>query len=37
MGDIPERSDFRKPMLEKVLAPYAQIVQGTSSEKYPVG
>src|SRR5437762_3403899 len=28
MGDIPERSDFRKPMLEKVLAPYAQIVQG---------
>jgi 26S proteasome regulatory subunit N3 len=31
MGDIPERSDFRKPMLEKVLAPYAQIVQGPLS------
>ena len=28
MGDIPERSYFRQPMLEKVLAPYAQIVQG---------
>ena len=28
MGDIPERSLFRQPMLEKVLAPYAQIVQG---------
>ena len=29
MGDIPERSTFRQPMFEKVLAPYAQIVQGT--------
>ena len=28
MGDIPERSLFRQPMFEKVLAPYAQIVQG---------
>jgi 26S proteasome regulatory subunit N3 len=28
MGDIPERSTFRTPMFEKVLAPYAQIVQG---------
>jgi len=30
MGDIPERALFRRPMLEKVLAPYAQIVQGSS-------
>jgi 26S proteasome regulatory subunit N3 len=29
MGDIPERSTFRTPMLEKVLTPYAQIVQGS--------
>ena len=29
MGDIPERSEFRNPMFEKVLAPYGQIVQGT--------
>jgi len=28
MGDIPERSEFRNPMYEKVLAPYGQIVQG---------
>jgi 26S proteasome regulatory subunit N3 len=30
MGDIPERGLFRQPMLEKVLAPYSQIVQGIS-------
>lgn len=30
MGDIPERGLFRQPMLEKVLAPYSQIVQGTT-------
>jgi 26S proteasome regulatory subunit N3 len=29
MGDIPERALFRGPMLEKVLAPYSQIVQGS--------
>jgi hypothetical protein len=28
MGDLPDRSTFRQPMFEKVLAPYAQIVQG---------
>jgi 26S proteasome regulatory subunit N3 len=28
MGDIPERSHFRQPMLEKVLTPYAQLVRG---------
>jgi 26S proteasome regulatory subunit N3 len=33
MGDIPERSLFRQPMLEKVLAPYSQIVQGPSSHE----
>jgi 26S proteasome regulatory subunit N3 len=30
MGDIPDRSTFRLPMFEKVLAPYVQIVQGIS-------
>ncbi len=28
MGDIPERSTFRQPVLRKALAPYFQIVQG---------
>ncbi len=28
MGDIPERSLFRKPVLKKALVPYFQIVQG---------
>jgi 26S proteasome regulatory subunit N3 len=28
MGDIPDRSTFRQPMFEKVLAPYSEIVQG---------
>lgn len=31
MGDIPERSESRNPMFEKVLAPYGQIVQGIVS------
>jgi 26S proteasome regulatory subunit N3 len=35
MGDIPERGLFRQPMLEKVLAPYSQIVQGTPHLPYP--
>lgn len=28
MGDIPERSVFRQPVLKKALVPYLQIVQG---------
>jgi hypothetical protein len=28
MGDIPERSVFRQPVLKKSLAPYLQISQG---------
>lgn len=30
MGDIPERSAFRQPVLKKALVPYLQIVQGQS-------
>ena len=29
MGDIPERSLFRHPVLEKALTPYFEIVKGT--------
>lgn len=28
MGEIPERSVFRQPVLKKALVPYLQIVQG---------
>jgi hypothetical protein len=28
MGDIPERSTFRRPVLRRALAPYFQLVQG---------
>lgn len=31
MGDIPDRSLFRQPSLEKALAPYLQLVQAVSS------
>lgn len=31
MGDIPERSLFRQPVLRKALVPYFQIVQGKST------
>ena len=30
MGDIPERSVFRRPVLRKALGPYFQLVQGES-------
>lgn len=31
MGDIPERSVFRQPVLKRALVPYLQIVQGRST------
>ena len=30
MGDIPERSVFRQPVLKRALVPYLHIVQGGS-------
>jgi 26S proteasome regulatory subunit N3 len=35
MGDIPEKSHFRRPMLEKVLMPYAQLVRGLPPSRFP--
>lgn len=29
MGEIPERSTFRQPVLKAALQPYLEIVQGT--------
>ena len=32
LGDIPERSIFRQPIMRKPLAPYFQLTQGKSSD-----
>lgn len=36
MGDIPERSVFRRPVLRKALGPYSQLVQGEQAFSKPL-